>query len=101
MTKIDSQKTREKVKKIWDANASFWNERMGEGNDFVNHLIWPATERLLEVKPNEEVLDIACGNGFTSRKLAKIGAKITAFDVSEKMIEIATSIKSDLNTCFA
>ena len=70
---------------------------MGEGNDFVNHLVWPATERLLDLKANEEILDIACGNGFSSRKLSRIGAKVTAFDFSEVMIEAAMSVKSDEN----
>jgi hypothetical protein len=41
---------------------------MGEGNDFVEVLIWPATERLLDITSGDRVLDIACGNGLTSRQ---------------------------------
>ncbi len=26
----------EETRKVWDANAAFWDKRMGEGNDFVN-----------------------------------------------------------------
>ena len=36
------------AKEAWDRNAAFWNERMGEGNDFFNVLLWPAVERLLK-----------------------------------------------------
>ena len=52
----------------WDRNTGFWDERMGEGNDFVEELVWPPTERLLELAPDRRVLDVACGNGLTSRR---------------------------------
>ncbi len=70
----------------WNSNAAFWDERMGEGNDFVNLLIWPAVERMLPVEPGMEVLDVACGNGLTSRRLAERGATVTAIDFSTEMI---------------
>jgi SAM-dependent methyltransferase len=68
---------------------------MGEGNDFVEVLIWPATERLLELQPGERVLDIACGNGLTSRRLAALGADVVAFDFSEEMIARARARRSE------
>jgi 2-polyprenyl-3-methyl-5-hydroxy-6-metoxy-1,4-benzoquinol methylase len=77
------------AKDAWDRNAEFWNERMGEGNDFFNILLWPAVERLLKLQPGERLLDVACGNGLTSRRLASAKAKVIAFDVSTAMIAIA------------
>jgi SAM-dependent methyltransferase len=62
---------------------------MGEGNDFFNILPWPAVESLLKPHPGERLLDIACGNGLTSRRLATAKATVTAFDVSAAMIAIA------------
>ncbi len=74
----------------WNANAAFWDERMGSaGNDFVNTLIWPATERLLGLRPGQRVLDIACGNGIYANRLAALGAHVVAFDFAEAMIEHA------------
>ena len=95
MTEERPEDPNEKARKHWDRNAEFWNREMGEGNDFVEHLIWPATERLLGLAPGEEVLDIACGNGLTSRKLSRMGARAVAFDFSETMIRIASSIESE------
>jgi 2-polyprenyl-3-methyl-5-hydroxy-6-metoxy-1,4-benzoquinol methylase len=77
------------VRAIWDANADFWNARMGEGNDFHLELIAPAQERLLAVQPGETILDIACGNGQFARRLTDLGARVVAADVSPRMIEIA------------
>lgn len=76
----------EETREAWNQNAAFWDERMGEGNDFVEVLTWPATERLLAVRPGERILDIACGNGLTSRRLAALGAEVVAFDFAAEMI---------------
>ena len=79
----------EQTLKAWDNNASFWDQKMGEGNDFVNLLIWPALERLLKPVEGEQILDIACGNGLTSRRLAANGAHVVAFDFSKELIKYA------------
>lgn len=71
---------------VWEANAAYWDERMGEGNDFFELLVWPATERLLELQPGERVLDVACGNGLAARRLARLGANVVAFDFSAALI---------------
>jgi len=74
----------------WEDNAEIWDERMGdEGNDFFNLLCWPAIASLLDIRPGRRYLDIACGNGLTSRRLAALGAQVTAFDFSSNLVEKA------------
>ncbi len=74
----------------WEANAAVWDTRMGdEGNDFFRILCWPAMLDLLNLRPGQHVLDIGCGNGLTSRKLAGLGAEVTAFDFSASLIALA------------
>jgi 2-polyprenyl-3-methyl-5-hydroxy-6-metoxy-1,4-benzoquinol methylase len=82
----NSQQANLETLAAWDANAGYWDEKMGEGNDFVEVLIRPATERLLAIRPGERVLDIACGNGLAARRLAEMGAEVVAFDFSPEMI---------------
>ncbi|HEV2992395.1 MAG TPA: class I SAM-dependent methyltransferase [Candidatus Angelobacter sp.] len=77
------------ARRSWDINAEFWDKRMGEGNDFFNILVWPAVEKLLYPVTGERILDVACGNGLTSRRLARAGARVTAFDFSEAMLNHA------------
>ena len=81
----------DEVRAIWDANAEFWDGGMGEGNFFHKILIEPTQLKLLNIKPGQKILDIACGNGQFARKMAESGADVTATDFSEKMIEIAKS----------
>ena len=73
-------------REIWDANAEWWDDRIGDGNDFQIQLIEPATERLLQLRQGETVLDIACGAGRFARRMAELGAHVVAFDQSKNFI---------------
>jgi 2-polyprenyl-3-methyl-5-hydroxy-6-metoxy-1,4-benzoquinol methylase len=86
MAEIDRSRANAESRQAWNRNATFWDERMGEGNDFVEVLIWPTAEKLLALQPGERVLDVACGNGLTSRRMAALGAEVVAIDFSERMI---------------
>ncbi|HVM71253.1 MAG TPA: class I SAM-dependent methyltransferase [Anaerolineales bacterium] len=88
-TDQDIQAANEETRQAWNTNAAYWDEKMGEGNDFVNLLEWPAILRLLEPQPGQHILDIATGNGLTARRLAGLGAQVTAFDFSEELIQLA------------
>ena len=81
----------------WEANAEFWDEKMGdESNYFHCDIVRPHTEELLNIQPNNLVLDIACGNGNFSQRLVHNGAKVVAFDYSAKMIELAKKRRTDV-----
>nr|AEH57253.1 putative methyltransferase [Prochloron didemni P3-Solomon] len=90
MNTTNLQQQNNETKDAWNAMAHLWDERMGdEGNDFHRLLVWPSTERLLRLKDNTRVLDIACGTGLTSKRLAALGAKVLAVDFAREMIEKA------------
>lgn len=74
----------------WDMNAEFWDDYIGEeSNQFHRELIRPYTEKLLNIEGGETILDIACGNGNFSRRLAELGGNVVAVDHSPKMIQRA------------
>ena len=86
------------TREAWEMNAEVWDNRMADdGNDFFNILCWPALASFLtasttlstSLKPDSHILDIACGNGLTTRRLAELGAQVTAFDFSSNLIEKA------------
>ncbi len=91
---LDPAQANAATRAAWDANARYWDEHMGEGNAFVETLIWPPTLRLLAPQPGQHLLDIACGNGLYARKLAALGAHVLAFDFSPQMIEQAQARSS-------
>ncbi len=85
----------QEVHDIWNQNATFWDERMGEGNQFQQFLVGPTSERLLDLHPGEQVIEIACGNGIFAKRMAQLGASVTAADFSEKLIELAKKRNAD------
>jgi 2-polyprenyl-3-methyl-5-hydroxy-6-metoxy-1,4-benzoquinol methylase len=77
-------------KERWEENARHWDQYMGkDSNRFHRELIRPYTEKLLNIQDEDKVLDIACGNGNFSRRLAERGARVTAIDYSTNLIQCA------------
>ena len=72
--------------RIWEANARWWDDRIGDGNDFQELLIEPATQRLLDVSAGDTILDAACGAGRFARRMVELGAHVVAFDQSAEFI---------------
>ena len=89
--KCDWPEVNDESRRIWDANAEWWDDKIGDGNAFQCELIEPATERLLEIGPGTTVLDVGGGAGRFARRMAELGAYVVATDFSERFIERAKS----------
>lgn len=79
----------DKIQEVWERLADFWDQQIGEGNEFQASLIMPATDRLLAIERGQWVLDIACGNGNYSRRLGRMGARVVACDFCERFLQRA------------
>lgn len=82
----------------WDNIASKFNEWM-EKDDYPEKLL-----NRIELDSNDSVLDIGCGNGVITIPLAQKATKVTAMDISSKMLEILkknakNSDLNNINTC--
>jgi len=85
-TNADFPEHADENRRIWNANARWWDDQIGDGNDFQTLLIEPATERLLNISAHDTILDIACGAGRFARRMASLGARVIAFDTSTEFI---------------
>jgi ubiquinone/menaquinone biosynthesis C-methylase UbiE len=79
----------DKTAEIWDRLAFWWDDTIGDGNEFQDYLIEPATERLLALKPGERVLDVGCGAGRFARRMAALGAIVVAIDHAQRFLDRA------------
>ena len=96
MTTENSLETlNQEVRDIWNQNVTFWDSQIGEGNQFQLTLTGPASERLLNLQEGEQVLEVACGNGVFTRRMAQLGAHVVASDFSERLVELAKGRSSD------
>ena len=89
MPNMDIRRANMETLAAWNANAAAWDAKMGEGNDFVEILQWPSILRMLDPQPGQHILDAACGNGLMSRRMANLGATVTAFDFSSNLVDFA------------
>lgn len=78
------------VAKYWNTNARAWADHTRRGFDVhrleVNN---PALFALIGDVNGLQVLDAGCGDGYHTRMLAGLGARVTGVDISEAMLAIA------------
>ncbi len=74
----------------WDALSDWYDLKQGEVGDLWHRaLIDPVLLKAVGDCRGKHVLDLGCGNGYLSRRLARQGAEVTAVDASPKMIKNA------------
>ncbi|MGC8862512.1 MAG: class I SAM-dependent methyltransferase [Armatimonadota bacterium] len=59
------------------------------GGDLQRHVVVPAMLEMIGQVSGRDVLDLYCGAGYLSRRLATMGARVTAVDTSQRLIGIA------------
>jgi len=80
-------------KTSWGKVAGWYSDLLEkEEGTYQKDLILPNLIRLMDVKKGEMVLDLACGQGFFSRELFKLGAKVIGVDISKELIALADKI---------
>ncbi|HEY7122838.1 MAG TPA: class I SAM-dependent methyltransferase [Ktedonobacterales bacterium] len=74
----------------WEEMATWWDEKLGDEGDLWHRaLIDPPLLRLAGEVAGQRVLDLACGNGYLSRRFARQGAEVVGVDASAPIIERA------------
>ena len=87
---------REQQKATWNKFSPGWKK----WDDFTMNFLKPMGDKIIEelqIKDNDNVLDIACGTGepgLTIAEIAKNG-NVTGTDLAEKMLEIAQANASN------
>lgn len=73
----------------WGGVAGWYHDTVEDKGSYQKDLILPNLLRLMDVKNEEVILDLACGEGFFSRRLAKLGARVIGSDIAPELIAIA------------
>jgi len=80
---------------VWDSIAEWWDDQIGDGNVTQDLLVGPAQERLLDLQPGERILDIGCGAGRFTRRMAANDISIIAIDQSSVFLKRAKKRTSE------
>jgi len=79
-----------RVAKEWDDAAESWVDFVREGKDyFRDELNNPGMFRIIGNVKHQLVLDVACGEGYNTRMLARKGARVSGIDLSQRLLEYA------------
>ncbi|MBS0616067.1 MAG: methyltransferase domain-containing protein [Verrucomicrobia bacterium] len=80
---------KEKVTTSWESSHSWYDRVVGEkGHYYHQSVIIPGIIRLLDLKPGDKLLDVACGQGILARSLPK-GVDYVGIDASPSLITAA------------
>ena len=94
INKEEIQKFSKLADEWWDVNGKFKPLHMF--NPIRIEYITENIKKYYKIKSNKsnfleglKILDIGCGGGLISEPMARLGAKVTGIDASEKNIEVA------------
>jgi ubiquinone/menaquinone biosynthesis C-methylase UbiE len=75
------------AKTSWGVVADWYDEHLETSKDsYQEKVIAPNLLRILSLTKNMRVLDLACGQGFFTRKWSETGAQVTGADISPELI---------------
>jgi RluA family pseudouridine synthase len=79
-------------------NVADWYDTLLEDrtNDHYDNTVIPGTLALLGDIRNQTVLDLACGQGIISRRMAELGARVIGVDAAPRLIEAARKRSPDV-----
>ena len=74
----------------WGGVADWYDSYLETNKDsYQEKVIAPNLMRLLDIKKGTRILDLACGQGFFSRKFKTAGAVVTGVDISAELVAVA------------
>jgi ubiquinone/menaquinone biosynthesis C-methylase UbiE len=76
-------------KTSWGSVAGWYDNLLKKENTYQTEVVLPKLLKMMNIKSSDNILDLACGQGFFAREFAKIGARVTGVDISKELIKIA------------
>jgi len=71
----------------------------GRGDEMEAHHsdITEQTLALMDLQPTDRVLDLGCGTGWASRRMARVSAEVIGLDVADEMLRRAEQTSTGVN----
>jgi ubiquinone/menaquinone biosynthesis C-methylase UbiE len=73
----------------WGKVAKWYDELIEDTENYQKDVILPNLIRLMSINKGDNILDVACGQGFFVREFSKLSLSVTGVDISKELIEIA------------
>lgn len=73
----------------WGQVAAWYDDLLAKEGTFQKDVILPGILAMMQVRPGQKILDIACGTGFFTRAFARAGANVVGCDISKELVDLA------------
>ncbi|MDB5238608.1 MAG: hypothetical protein JWM46_878 [Candidatus Kaiserbacteria bacterium] len=80
----------------WGKVSQWYDTYLAGDDSYQMQVILPNLVRVLGLKKEERVLDLACGQGFFTREFAKTGAAVQGTDIAPELIKEAKKHGGDI-----
>jgi ubiquinone/menaquinone biosynthesis C-methylase UbiE len=78
------------LKTDWGDVAGWYDQLVGEsGSEYHREVVLPGVLKLLDPKPGQKMIDLACGQGVLCRILQSKGVEVTGVDAADSLIRAA------------
>jgi len=97
----DEKKTPPSPSTTWGPVADWYGSIVGEkGHYYHEKVIFPNLLKLLNLKENDHLLDLACGQGVLSRVIPQ-GVRYTGVDIAKELVAQAQKANKKKNATFS
>ena len=76
-------------KTSWGNVASWYDDLLKGEKTYQKDVILLNLLKIMDIKKEEKILDIACGQGFFTNEFAKLGVEVYGADISKELIDLA------------
>ncbi len=90
------RKNKQNSNTSWGNVAGWYDDLLKKENTYQSEVILPNLLKMMNIKEGDNILDLACGQGFFTSAFSKLKAKVMGVDVSSELIEIAKKQKEDI-----
>jgi len=73
----------------WSNVAKWYDGLIEDSENYQKDLILPNLIRLMNINKDDNILDVACGQGFFVREFSKISKNVIGVDISKELIIMA------------
>lgn len=73
----------------WGEVATWYDKHLNEADTYHEKVILPNLMRVMDAKKGDNIIELACGQGYFSRVLHAKGASVTGVDIAPELIAIA------------
>ena len=73
----------------WGKVADWYDKHLDGDNTYHAQVVLPNLVRVVDLKPEESLLELGCGQGFFVEEFSKISKHVVGVDLGKELIEIA------------